>query len=336
VSYASSNTAVATVDSSTGAVTIVGAGSATITASQASSSNHNAPSNATYALTVAKATPTLSSLTARSKTFGDAPFTQTTSSASTGAVSYASSNTAVATVDSSTGRVTIVGAGSATITASQASSSNHNETSATYVLTVASGTSNSSSSSTAADAMARIFAATGIEFAFGKVPDGHLRFGGVRGMYFGDPPAPVLTVPGSPAALPASLASGGSTASGSVPRAAVFSTSPATGQGGAQVSVIQPLAARQEAYISVTVSKGTAGGSGFGFPLPAHLADAIPQRAPMTVTTLDGAPLPAWLRYVPETRSFTAAAVPAQSLPLQVQIVVGQLRAVVVISERSE
>jgi hypothetical protein len=77
-------------------------------------------------------------------------------------------------------------------------------------------------------------------------------------------------------------------------------------------------------------------GSGFEFRLPANLADAFPEKAAVTVTTLEGAPLPAWLRYEPETRSFIASAVPEQALPFQVQFVVGQLRAVVVISERSE
>lgn len=52
------------------------------------------------------------------KTYGDAPFALTATASSGLPVSYASSNTAVATVDGST--VTIVGAGSTNITASQA------------------------------------------------------------------------------------------------------------------------------------------------------------------------------------------------------------------------
>lgn len=131
--FASSNTAVATISGTT--VTIVGAGTATITATQATDANYNAGS-VTALLTVAKATPTIGSMSAISKTVGDAAFTLTApSSNSTGAITYTSSNTSVATVSGST--VTIVGAGTATITATQATSANYNAGSVTTTLTVA-------------------------------------------------------------------------------------------------------------------------------------------------------------------------------------------------------
>ncbi len=137
ISYASNNTAVATVNSSTGAVTIIGAGSATITASAASNTNYDAASG-NYALTVGKATPTVTAGADASKTYGDAAYTQAASvTDGAGTISYASSNTAVATVDSSTGAVTIIGAGSATITASAASNTNYDAASGNYALTVA-------------------------------------------------------------------------------------------------------------------------------------------------------------------------------------------------------
>jgi gliding motility-associated-like protein len=131
--FASSNTAVATISGTT--VTIVGAGTATITATQATDANYNAGS-VTALLTVAKATPTIGSMSAISKTVGDAAFTLSApSSNSTGAITYTSSNTSVATVSGST--VTIVGAGTATITATQATSNNYNAGSVTTTLTVA-------------------------------------------------------------------------------------------------------------------------------------------------------------------------------------------------------
>ena len=131
--FASSNTAVATISGTT--VTIVGAGTATITATQATDANYNAGS-VTALLTVAKANPTIASMAAISKTFGDAAFALTApTSNSTGAITYTSSNTSVATVSGST--VTIVGAGTATITATQAASNNYNAGSVTTTLTVA-------------------------------------------------------------------------------------------------------------------------------------------------------------------------------------------------------
>ena len=53
------------------------------------------------------------------KTYGDTGFTMAASSNSTGAISYTSGTPSVATINSSTGAVTIVGAGSTTITANQ-------------------------------------------------------------------------------------------------------------------------------------------------------------------------------------------------------------------------
>ena len=122
VTYASSNTAVATVSGST--VTIVGAGSTTITASQAGNTNYNAATNVPQTLTVGKSNQSITFGTLASKTFGDASFSLTGTASSGLGVTYASSNTAVATVSGST--VTIVGAGSTTITASQVGNTNYN------------------------------------------------------------------------------------------------------------------------------------------------------------------------------------------------------------------
>jgi len=193
-SYMSSNSAVATVSGST--VTIVGVGTATITASQGGDGNYNAAPDVAQPLTVNKAaavvtlgslnttydgtpkeatattvpaglnvgltyndaataptavasyavvgsvsdpnyqgsasgtmtiakgnqTITFSALPAR--TYGDPSFTLDATSTSGLAVSYTSSNPAVATISGTT--VTIVGAGTATITASQGGDGNYN------------------------------------------------------------------------------------------------------------------------------------------------------------------------------------------------------------------
>ena len=193
VSYASSNTNVATV--SGGTISIVGAGTSTITATQGGNTNYEAAAPVAQTLTVAAATASVtlgnlsqtydggaktvtvttdppdlvvnvtydSSTTAPTqagsysvaaavtdpnyagsasgtlvvarasqsitfgalpaKTFGEAPFAAGASASSGLAISYASSNTNVATVEG--GNITIVGAGSTGITASQAGDTNH-------------------------------------------------------------------------------------------------------------------------------------------------------------------------------------------------------------------
>lgn len=132
ITFTSSDVNVATISGTT--VTIVGAGTTTITATQAANGNYNSATTTTT-LTVSKATPTLSSMAAVTKTFGDANFSLTTpTSASSGAITFTSSNAAVATISGST--VTIVGAGTATITASQAANGNYNSATTTATLTV--------------------------------------------------------------------------------------------------------------------------------------------------------------------------------------------------------
>ena len=218
VSYSSSNTAVATVDATSGQVTIVGAGSATITATVADGTNYTyATKTSSYTLTVAAATMTvtatgynaaydgqahgisvsapdgatvkygesatsctlnasptytnagtytvyyevtkanygtvtgsatvtiskapgsISYATASvSKTFGDAAFTNALTKTGDGSVTYSSSNTGVATVNSSTGEVTIKGDGTTTITATVADGTNYTYATktASYTLSV--------------------------------------------------------------------------------------------------------------------------------------------------------------------------------------------------------
>jgi len=122
LTYTSSNTAVATIVGNT--VTIVGAGTATITASQPGNGNYNAATAVPRTLTVNKANQTITFNTLAAKTYGDAPFNLSGTSSSGLGLTYTSSNTAVATIIGNT--VTIVGAGTATITASQSGNGNYN------------------------------------------------------------------------------------------------------------------------------------------------------------------------------------------------------------------
>lgn len=68
-----------------------------------------------------------------------APTLSVTPAAAASQVSYTSSNTGVATVNATTGAVTLVGAGTTTITASVPASSTYNAATASYNLTVTSG-----------------------------------------------------------------------------------------------------------------------------------------------------------------------------------------------------
>ena len=137
VTYASSNEEVATVDETTGEVTIVGAGEAIITASAPATEDFLA-GEASYTLTVNKAARTLTFSAATATAILGKSFTPPTLSGTpdiTG-VKYTSSNTVVATVDENTGDVMLVGAGETTITASVSETDVYMEASTEYTLTV--------------------------------------------------------------------------------------------------------------------------------------------------------------------------------------------------------
>lgn len=114
VTFASSNTAIATVNSSTGVVTAVANGTATITATTA-----DGAFTATCAVTVTTdvASVTLAPTTVTLAAAATQQLTPTVlpATASVKTVTYASSNTAVATVNAS-GLITAVATGTATIT----------------------------------------------------------------------------------------------------------------------------------------------------------------------------------------------------------------------------
>lgn len=139
LSYSSSNQNVAMVNSSTGYVTVIGAGSCSITVKSAVGNNYYSGS-ASYTLTVNKATPSMSfAYDVVNKTNGDNSFTNYLTTNTDGTVTYSSSNTNVATVNSS-GVVTIRGAGQCTITASASSGANYTSKSVSYILKVENAT----------------------------------------------------------------------------------------------------------------------------------------------------------------------------------------------------
>jgi uncharacterized repeat protein (TIGR02543 family) len=136
ISFASSNLPVATVNATTGKLTIVSAGTTTITVTQAATDDYVSATQ-TLTFTVGKAQPTLGALSVGSKTFGDASFSITKpTSVSSGAFTFTSSNSSVVMISES-GTASIEGAGTATITATQAATGNYTANSVTTEITVA-------------------------------------------------------------------------------------------------------------------------------------------------------------------------------------------------------
>ena len=145
VTYSSSNTNVATVNQSTGAVTLVGGfGTTTITATYAGDTTYEG-STGSYTLTVTDgrtASTTFFPSSSYNAILGES-FSSPTATVSAGgttvsgaSLSYISSNQAVATVVESTGVVSIVGLGTATITATFAGDTNYKGSSGQYTLNV--------------------------------------------------------------------------------------------------------------------------------------------------------------------------------------------------------
>jgi len=131
ITYSSSDTGVATISGDI--VTIQGAGSTTVTANQVADGIYLSGSQ-TMTLTVQKASPTIT-FSNLSATYGDPDITLTAASNSTGAITYSSLNSSVSTISGNT--LTIQGAGSDTITASQVADSNYLASSKSATLTVA-------------------------------------------------------------------------------------------------------------------------------------------------------------------------------------------------------
>ncbi|MFM8388900.1 MAG: hypothetical protein ACKOA5_06620, partial [Actinomycetota bacterium] len=137
--YSSSKTDVATVSATTGRITIVGAGTTVITATQAAARGFEA-GTITATLIVAKAKPTIAEIKDITKTFGDDPFVvRDPVSNSTGIITYATSNEDVVKQSRLTGRWVIGGAGRATITVSQAATDDYLAGSDSFVVTVRKG-----------------------------------------------------------------------------------------------------------------------------------------------------------------------------------------------------
>ena len=138
IEYESSNTNAATVDKNTGVVTLVGKGETTIKAVFPGNETYE-KAEASYVLTVSKAKTELKFSAATAQATMNAEFqapTLTKSPENLEGVEFTSSNEAAATVDKTTGAVTLVGAGETTIKAAFAGSTVYEASEASYTLTV--------------------------------------------------------------------------------------------------------------------------------------------------------------------------------------------------------
>ncbi|RLA07341.1 MAG: hypothetical protein DRQ51_06515, partial [Gammaproteobacteria bacterium] len=135
--WSSSDTSVATINTSTGLIDILKAGNTTITATKAGDDNYNSVSD-DYSLTINKVNQTTLAITGSAKTATDSDFTfATTGGDGTGALSWVSTDTSIATINSTTGLIHIIKAGNTTIKTTKATDDVYNVSNeASYSLVV--------------------------------------------------------------------------------------------------------------------------------------------------------------------------------------------------------
>ncbi|MDE2397854.1 MAG: hypothetical protein KGM91_20660, partial [Burkholderiales bacterium] len=92
----------------------------------------------------------------------------------------------------------------------------------------------------------------------------------------------------------------------------------------ALVTQLRPAAAGTAGWISVTLPRQAVQSGGFEFTLPAATAQTLlGQGTPARAALADGSPLPDWLAFDPAAMRFSAAAMPADGLPLKVVVRAG-------------
>ena len=98
------------------------------------------------------------------------------------------------------------------------------------------------------------------------------------------------------------------------------------------VSVGRPAANGQTGLITVAVSTEVASaGKSCSFELDPKLGTNQATDTAMKISQLDGKPMPDWLRFNPDTKTFTATDIPAGAFPLQLRVAAGGQESVMVI-----
>ena len=103
------------------------------------------------------------------------------------------------------------------------------------------------------------------------------------------------------------------------------------------MSLVRQPSPNENGAVSVSLPKGTVTNRvGFSFPLHTKIAETISDQSTLQITTLQGTPLPSWLRYDVDTKIFTVSAVPIGVLPMQILITIDKQQTVLVIFERDD
>jgi len=101
------------------------------------------------------------------------------------------------------------------------------------------------------------------------------------------------------------------------------------------VSVNRAPSAAQSGLVTVTVSSEVAAtGKGFAFTLTDHIPAEAAKSTQVSVSQIDGKPLPEWLRYEPATQKVVATAPPPGAFPIQIKANLGGVETVIVITEQ--
>ncbi|MEY3674422.1 MAG: hypothetical protein RJB47_1130, partial [Pseudomonadota bacterium] len=101
------------------------------------------------------------------------------------------------------------------------------------------------------------------------------------------------------------------------------------------VKVDQPSANNANGLITVALSSETAApGRSFSFEIDPKVLTNQPANTNLKISQADGKPLPDWLRYEADTKTFTAKDIPASAFPLQLKVSVGGQETTMVIREQ--
>jgi filamentous hemagglutinin family protein len=155
-------------------------------------------------------------------------------------------------------------------------------------------------------------------------------------------PVLVSTIPGtnlSSANAPQLLVMSSAPASSSSASSSGTSAAAASSANSSGVTVDMKSTSQQDTptMVAVSLPKGASTvGTGFSFELPESVRSVAGDGLSVQVTRVDGSPLPAWLKFDQAILRFEANAVPDSALPMQVAMVIGGQRLLVVISERTE
>ena len=137
LSYSAAPATVCTVDETSGALTLVGAGECVVTATAAETANY-LETTVTTAVTVRKALQALTGFgyTPATVTFGDTDPTLTVPTGGEGTLSYTAAPATVCTVDETSGALSLAGGGECVVTATAAETAEYDETAVTTTVTV--------------------------------------------------------------------------------------------------------------------------------------------------------------------------------------------------------